>query len=65
VAYDFSDAADSGLKYAVMLASKPSRILFGLHRIGNDTVNCSDGVVSATIREAHCPVMTVPSSFSC
>jgi hypothetical protein len=25
---------------------------------------CADGAVSATIREAHCPVMTVPSNFS-
>jgi nucleotide-binding universal stress UspA family protein len=44
--------------------SKSSLILFGLHRIGNKTVDCADGVVSATIREAHCPVMTVPSNFS-
>jgi nucleotide-binding universal stress UspA family protein len=44
--------------------SKPSLILLGLHRGGNQAIDCADGVVSATIREAHCPVMTVPSNFS-
>ncbi len=44
--------------------SKSSLILFGLHRSGNQATDCADGVVSATIREAHCPVMTVPSNFS-
>ena len=43
--------------------SKASLILFGLHRTGNKSVDCADGVVSATIREAHCPVMTVPAKF--
>jgi hypothetical protein len=43
--------------------SKSSLILFGLHRGGNQAIDCADGVVSATIREAHCPVMTVPSNF--
>jgi len=43
--------------------SRSSLILFGLHRSGNQAVDCADGVVSATIREAHCPVMTVPSNF--
>jgi nucleotide-binding universal stress UspA family protein len=37
-----------------------SMIIFGLHRIGNQMANCPDGVVSATIRRAGCPVMTVP-----
>ena len=44
--------------------SKCSLILLGLHRSGNQAIDCADGVVSATIREAHCPVMTVPSNFS-
>jgi nucleotide-binding universal stress UspA family protein len=44
--------------------SESSLILFGLHRGGNQAIDCADGVVSATIREAHCPVMTVPSNFS-
>ncbi len=44
--------------------SKSSLILFGLHRSGNQATDCADGVVSATIREAHCPVMTVPSNVS-
>jgi nucleotide-binding universal stress UspA family protein len=44
--------------------SKSSLILLGLHRSGNQAIDCADGVVSATIREAHCPVMTVPSNFS-
>ena len=43
--------------------SKSSLILFGLHRGGNRAIDCADGVVSATIREAHCPVMTIPSNF--
>jgi nucleotide-binding universal stress UspA family protein len=41
-----------------------SLILFELHRGGNRLVDCPDGVVSATIREAHCPVMTVPANFT-
>ena len=44
--------------------SKSSLILLGLHRSGNQAIDCADGVVSATIREARCPVMTVPSNFS-
>jgi nucleotide-binding universal stress UspA family protein len=40
--------------------SKASLILFGLHRNGNRMIDCPDGVVSATIRQASCPVMTVP-----
>jgi nucleotide-binding universal stress UspA family protein len=40
--------------------SKTSLILFGLHRSGNQMIDCPDGVVSATIRQAPCPVMTVP-----
>ncbi len=44
--------------------SNSSLILFELHRSGNQMVDCPDGVVSATIREAHCPVMTVPSNLS-
>jgi nucleotide-binding universal stress UspA family protein len=44
--------------------SKASLILFGLHRRGNGMVDCPDGVVSATIREAHCPVIAFPSTFS-
>jgi nucleotide-binding universal stress UspA family protein len=44
--------------------SKSSVILFGLHRRGNGMVDCPDGVVSATIREAHCPVITFPSALS-
>ena len=44
--------------------SKSSLILLGLHSSGNQAIDCADGVVSATIREAHCPVMTVPSNFS-
>lgn len=45
-------------------ASKSSLILFGLHRSGNKMVDCPDGVVSATIRQAHCPVMAVPPVFT-
>lgn len=44
--------------------SKSSLILFGLHRSGNKMVDCPDGVVSATIRQAHCPVMAVPPAFA-
>jgi nucleotide-binding universal stress UspA family protein len=40
--------------------SEASLILFGLHRSGNQMIDCPDGVVSATIRQAPCPVMTVP-----
>jgi nucleotide-binding universal stress UspA family protein len=43
--------------------SRSSVILFGLHRSGNHMIDCPDGVVSATIRQAHCPVMTVPSDL--
>jgi nucleotide-binding universal stress UspA family protein len=43
--------------------SKSSLILFGLHRSGNLMIDCPDGVVSATVRESHCPVMTVPSDL--
>jgi nucleotide-binding universal stress UspA family protein len=43
--------------------SKASFIFFGLHRSGSRMVDCPDGVVSATIREAHCPVMTFPSAL--
>jgi nucleotide-binding universal stress UspA family protein len=44
--------------------SKSSLILFELHRSGRRMVDCPDGVVSATIRRAHCPVITVPAPFS-
>lgn len=44
--------------------SRSSLILFGLHRSGNQMIDCPDGVVSGTIRAAHCPVMTVPSNLS-
>ena len=44
--------------------SKSSLILFELHRSGRGMIDCPDGVVSATIREAQCPVMTVPSNLS-
>lgn len=44
--------------------SGSSLILFGLHRSGNRMIDCPDGVVSATIRQAHCPVMTVPPNLS-
>jgi nucleotide-binding universal stress UspA family protein len=40
-----------------------SLILFGLHRSGNQMIDCTDGVVSATIRQARCPVMTVPPAL--
>lgn len=43
--------------------SKASLVLFGLHRSGNQMIDCPDGVVSATIRQAPCPVMTVPPAF--
>jgi nucleotide-binding universal stress UspA family protein len=43
--------------------SKASLILFGLHRSGKQMIDCPDGVVSATIRQARCPVMTVPPFF--
>ncbi len=39
---------------------KASLILFALHRSGNQMIDCPDGVVSATILQAPCPVMTVP-----
>ncbi len=41
-------------------ATKASLVLFGLHRSGNQMIECPDGVVSATIHQAPCPVMTVP-----
>ena len=44
--------------------SKSSLILFELHRSGRRMIDCPDGVVSATIRRAHCPVITVPAQFS-
>lgn len=44
--------------------SKSSLILFELHRSGRRMIDCPDGVVSATIRKAHCPVITVPAQFS-
>ena len=40
--------------------SRSSVILFSLHRSGNHMIDCPDGVVSGTIRQAPCPVMTVP-----
>jgi nucleotide-binding universal stress UspA family protein len=46
------------------IASGSSLILFGLHRAGNQMIDCQDGVVSATIRRAECPVMAVPSNYS-
>jgi nucleotide-binding universal stress UspA family protein len=45
-------------------ASDSSLILFGLHRSGNKMVDCPDGVVSATIHQARCPVMAVPPAFA-
>jgi nucleotide-binding universal stress UspA family protein len=44
--------------------SGASLILFGLHRSGNHMIECPDGVVSGAIREAHCPVMTVPPNLA-
>lgn len=44
--------------------SSSSLILFELHRSGKRMIDCPDGVVSATIRKAHCPVMTVPANFT-
>ena len=44
--------------------ARSSLILFGLHRSGNRMIDCPDGVVSATIRQAHCPVMTIPPNLS-
>ena len=44
--------------------SRASLVLFGLHRSGNQMIDCPDGVVSATIRQAPCPVMTVPPVLS-
>jgi nucleotide-binding universal stress UspA family protein len=41
---------------------KSSLIIFGLHRTGNRMVDCPDGVVSATIHRANCPVVTAPIS---
>ncbi len=40
--------------------SKASLILFGLHRRGNQMIDCPEAVVGGTIRQAPCPVMTVP-----
>jgi len=40
--------------------AKASLILFALHRRGSHMIDCPDGVVSAAIRQAQCPVMTVP-----
>ncbi len=45
------------------IESKASLILFGLHRSGNQMIDCPDGVVSDTIRQAPCPVMTVPPTL--
>lgn len=39
---------------------KSSLIIFGLHRTGSRMVESVDGVVSASIRRAHCPVLTIP-----
>ncbi len=55
----FSGRADKALAEHAA-ASKSSLILFGLHRSGIQVVDCPDGIVSATIRQAPCPVMTVP-----
>ena len=44
--------------------SKSSLILFELHRSGRRMIDCPDGVVSATIRKARCPVITFPAQFS-
>jgi nucleotide-binding universal stress UspA family protein len=43
-------------------ALQASLVLFGLHRTGGHMIDCSDGVVSSTIRQAGCPVMIVPAS---
>jgi methylmalonyl-CoA mutase cobalamin-binding subunit len=43
--------------------SRSSVILFSLHRSGNHMIDCPDGVVSGTIRQAFCPVMTVPPAL--
>lgn len=40
--------------------AKAFLILFPVHRRGSHMIDCPDGVVSAAIRQAHCPVMTVP-----
>jgi nucleotide-binding universal stress UspA family protein len=37
-----------------------SLIIFGLHRRGSQMIDCPDGVVSSTIHQAYCPIMTVP-----
>lgn len=42
---------------------KASLVLFGLHRRGKDMVDSPDGVVSAAIRQTHCPIMTVPADL--
>lgn len=41
-------------------AAKSSLIIFGLHRLGDELMDWPDGVVSATIHQARCPVMTIP-----
>jgi nucleotide-binding universal stress UspA family protein len=45
-------------------ASEASVVLFGIHRRGKNVIDCPDGVVSAAIREAPCPVITFPSGVS-
>lgn len=40
--------------------AKTSLVIFALHRRGNRMIDCPDGVVSETIRQVQCPVMTVP-----
>jgi nucleotide-binding universal stress UspA family protein len=40
--------------------AKVSLIIFGLHRSGSHMIDCPDGVVSSTIHQASCPIMTVP-----
>jgi hypothetical protein len=42
----------------------PSLIVIAMRYAREIATDCADGVVSAAIREAHCPVMTVPSHFS-
>jgi nucleotide-binding universal stress UspA family protein len=37
-----------------------SLIVFGLHRSGNQMIECFDGIVSETVRQANCPILTVP-----
>jgi nucleotide-binding universal stress UspA family protein len=60
VSWTLLHGAAEQLISARAMETNASLILFALHRRGSHMIDCPDGVVSAAIRQAHCPVMTVP-----